>query len=280
MRRGRLAMVLAVGLSALVGCTNVQKGSATGGVIGSAAGAGIGHYATGLGGVPGGLIGLGLGAAGGAIASESMNVEVASEPDADMQGRLDELDNELAAKNAQMKNLEDALEREKAQQKALLEAYEKSRNGRASLQANVPAGVEVTSDGQQVTYSIMSEVLFQSGKAGLTSAGKQTLRQAAAHIRQRYPNAPIEVRGHTDNVPIRYSSYKSNWELSCARALTVLHYLVESSGLKGRQISAVGCGDTQPVASNNSPEGRRKNRRAELVVRLGSVKVAGADGSR
>jgi chemotaxis protein MotB len=74
------------------------------------------------------------------------------------------------------------------------------------------------------------------------------------------------VRGHTDNVPIRYSDWKDNWELSGARARSVLHYLVSQEGFQRERVSFAGYGPTKPVASNNSASGRRKNRRAEIVV--------------
>jgi chemotaxis protein MotB len=126
---------------------------------------------------------------------------------------------------------------------------------------------------------MLAEVLFDSGEADLTSDGKSIMRKAAAHIRQEFPDAQIEVRGHTDNVPIRYSPYKSNWDLSCARAVSVVRHLIESEGFTADKLMATGCGDTRPVASNNSAAGRRKNRRAEIIVRPQGVEVAKVDGA-
>jgi len=272
--------ILTLGFIVAMGCSNVQKGSAVGGAVGGAAGAGIGHYATSLGGVPGGLVGLGLGAAAGAIAADSTYTAETTGEDMAATEQIGQLSEQLAAKDGELKNMQTALEKEKAQQRALLQAYEKAREGRVALQANAPAGVQVQADSNKVTFTILSEVLFRSGKASLTPAGKTALHEAARLIRKDYPNARIEVRGHTDNMPIRYSSYKSNWELSCARALGVVHYLIESEGFQTRKLAAVGCGETQPVASNKSEDGRRKNRRAELVVLLNGVQVANNQASR
>ncbi len=172
------------------------------------------------------------------------------------------------------------LEKERAQQKAVLEAYENARNGAAVGAATATTSdgeVKVTRDGDTVTYTVLSEVLFGSGRADLTKEGKNALKEAAQMIRASYPGNEIEVRGHTDNVPIHYSSYKSNWDLSCARAVSVVRYLVESQGFAADKMLVTGCGDTRPVASNDTAEGRRKNRRAEIVVRLTpSQKVAQA----
>ncbi|GAG02397.1 unnamed protein product, partial [marine sediment metagenome] len=97
-------------------------------------------------------------------------------------------------------------------------------------------------------------------------------------IRQHYPDAPIEVRGHTDNVPIRYSKWKSNYELSCARAQTVVDYMIKSHGFNRSQFTVTGCGHDQPVASNATSAGRARNRRAEIVVYRQPLQVASGTG--
>jgi flagellar motor protein MotB len=272
MARRAVTAVLVLSVLGAVGCTSVQKGSVAGGAAGAAAGAGVGHYLTTLGGVPGGLIGLGLGAAGGAIAAESVYGNEQSEEALAAQEQVRQLAGELEAKDAQMRELSLAVEREKSQQQALVEAMDKGGAPSTAPEASAAAasGIQVTSDSRTVTFTILSEVMFASGKSDLTKEGRTALHEAARLIRQQYPDATVEVRGHTDNEPIRYSPYKSNWELSCARALSALHYLVESEGFRARKLTAVGYGDTQPVAPNNTDEGRRKNRRAELVVLKGT----------
>jgi len=274
MNRRVLVTGLTIALMVTVGCTSVQKGCATGGLIGGAAGAGVGHYLTTAGGGPGALVGLGVGAATGAVAAEHYYGSENSEEIATAQETIDQLSGELQASETELAHMASALEKEKAQQKALLEAYEKARQDRKTLSANMPDNIQVVSDGETVTFTILSEVLFGSGRAELTKEGKGTLNQAARAIRTNFPDALIEVRGHTDSVPIRYSGYKSNWELSCARSLSVLHCLVEAGGFKTSSFTVVGCADTRPVASNDTADGRKKNRRAEIVVRPPGARVA------
>jgi chemotaxis protein MotB len=117
-------------------------------------------------------------------------------------------------------------------------------------------------------------VLFDSGKATMRSSGKDALRKVARDIRAKSSDVTIEVRGHTDNVPIKYSGYKSNYELSCARAQAVVEYLIASCGFDRAQLMVTGCGATEPVASNKTAGGRQKNRRAEIIARASVMRVA------
>ena len=272
-----LVVGLMFGIIVATGCSPVQKGTAMGGAAGGATGAAIGHYATSAGGGPGALVGMGLGAATGAIAAEKY---YGSKDDGNLDGmteEVEELHRQLSEKDQALQAREAALAKSEAHQKALLEAYEKARRQPTTLAADVPHmpdNIQVSKEGNSIKYTILSEVLFDSGQAELTDAGKKTLAEAVRLIRNSHPDADIQVRGHTDNVPIRYSPFKSNWDLSCARAVSVVHYLVESEGMHGDRLMAVGCGDTRPVASNDSGEGRRKNRRAELVVRPAAIQVA------
>jgi len=259
----------------IAGCTNVQKGTAVGGGIGSTIGAVVGTT-TPLRGVPGALIGLGVGGLTGAIAADyyynDADTELAQMPDEE----VERLKKQLEQTRAREEELQDELERERAQQLALLEAHQKARSELEVLKEKLSGQkVLVTQEANdEITFTILSEVLFDSGKATLTQKGKQALARAAAVIREQFPDADVEIRGHTDNVPIRYSNFKSNWELSCHRALAVLHYLVENEGFEAERLAAVGYGETRPVASNDTPEGRRLNRRAEIVVRPRDLKVA------
>jgi chemotaxis protein MotB len=76
----------------------------------------------------------------------------------------------------------------------------------------------------------------------------------------------IGIEGHTDNEPIQASGWKSNWELSAARALGVLHYLQDEKRVEGWRLSAIGYGEQQPVADNAAKDGRQLNRRVEIVI--------------
>ena len=74
------------------------------------------------------------------------------------------------------------------------------------------------------------------------------------------------VEGHTDNVPINTARFPSNWELSTARAVSVVRYLSEVVGVEPDRFSAVGYGDTKPKGSNDTPKNRKKNRRVEIIL--------------
>jgi chemotaxis protein MotB len=76
----------------------------------------------------------------------------------------------------------------------------------------------------------------------------------------------VAIEGHTDNQPISSARYPSNWELSNARATSVLRYMLDHDGLPASRLSSTGYADTKPVADNATPEGKAKNRRVEIVV--------------
>jgi chemotaxis protein MotB len=116
----------------------------------------------------------------------------------------------------------------------------------------------------ELTVNILDRILFDSGEAVLKPEGMQVLNQVAG-VLSRYTNRPVQVYGHTDNVPIRFR-YPSNWELSAARALAAVRYLAENAGVDARRLSAVACGEFQPIADNATAEGRARNRRIALVV--------------
>ena len=120
----------------------------------------------------------------------------------------------------------------------------------------------------KLTVNVVDKILFDSGKADLKPAGIKVLQQIG-DILNSAVDKNIQVEGHTDNVPISgglAAKYPSNWELSTARATTVLHFLQDSVGVTGERLSAVGYGEYQPIASNASAEGRAQNRRIQIVL--------------
>ena len=108
-----------------------------------------------------------------------------------------------------------------------------------------------------------SSKLFVSGSARIATMAVPTLRQLADVLKQ-FPN-PIQVEGFTDNVPIRTLSFPSNWELSAARAASVVH-LFTKEGIHPARMVAIGYGEHRPIGDNATPEGRAKNRRVVVVV--------------
>ncbi len=255
------------------GCTQVQKGAAAGGGLGGSVGAVWGH-ATATGGVPGALIGVGVGSVTGALAADHYYEPDVTEVNAPSAGELAAMEGNLHASKAQVQELRGALEREKAQQTALLEAQQKARQELDEFKARFGENMVVQRNSEGVTLTILSEVLFNSGKAKLTAKGKAALHEAASAIRQEFPDAELEIRGHTDNVPIRYSKYPSNRVLSFWRAYSVLDYLADVEGFRADKLVAVAYGSIRPVSSNDTPEGRRRNRRAEIVIKPKGLTLA------
>ena len=121
-----------------------------------------------------------------------------------------------------------------------------------------------------VVTIVSDRVLFEPGQADLRTEGAEVVDKLAAAI-GRLPNK-LAVEGHTDNVPIS-GRYASNWELSTARATTVLRELIERHGISPSRLSASGYADERPLAGNDTVEGRAANRRVELVV-LADVSAA------
>ncbi|NVN90935.1 MAG: flagellar motor protein MotB [Desulfuromonadales bacterium] len=123
-------------------------------------------------------------------------------------------------------------------------------------------GVEITHRG--VVVSLNEAGFFDSGSAHLKKESIEVLSAISDTLNQ-YANT-FRVEGHTDNVPIKSSEFRSNWELSTARATNVVHFLVESAGFSPQSVSAVGYGEYRPTNDNNSIESRAKNRRVDIVL--------------
>ena len=128
--------------------------------------------------------------------------------------------------------------------------------------------IEVRRAGDRVVISIASAILFKSGSAKIRAESRALLVKFSSLLR-RYANREVQVQGHTDNVQISdrlAERWETNWELSAARATRVLRYFVEVGNLDPRRVSGAGMGEFRPIASNDTREGRRTNRRIEIVV--------------
>lgn len=130
--------------------------------------------------------------------------------------------------------------------------------------------VNLTSRGLHV--SITDSVVFASGSATLLTSAQEILRKIAAVVGTRADS--VQVEGHTDDRPIQTSAFPSNWELSAARAAAVVRFFLEQeTALAPERYAALGRGEFHPVASNDTPEGRARNRRVDIlfVSRHGST---------
>ncbi len=115
-----------------------------------------------------------------------------------------------------------------------------------------------------ILLHIDSSVLFGPGRAEFGAAAQDVLEDVAGILRET--RWQVRVEGHTDNVPIHTNRFPSNWELSTARAVNTLRFFTEKQGMDPARFSAVGYGETQPVASNDDAEGRARNRRVTIVL--------------
>ncbi len=122
--------------------------------------------------------------------------------------------------------------------------------------------VEVNRRG--LVVSLKEAGFFDSGRAEVKEGAHDLLSRVAESLTNY--NNPIRVEGNTDNVPIRSRLFKSNWELSTTRATNIVHYLIETHGFRPEKISAVGYGEYRPIAVNELDNGRRKNRRVDIVL--------------
>lgn len=128
--------------------------------------------------------------------------------------------------------------------------------------------IVVRRQGAWVEVEIRTDILFPSGVATLSPSAREVLLRLAQVLRP-FPNA-IRVEGHTDNVPINTAAFPSNWELSAARAASVVH-LFTRAGLDPARLAVIGLGEYRPIDSNETPAGRNANRRVLLVVLGGGV---------
>jgi chemotaxis protein MotB len=118
--------------------------------------------------------------------------------------------------------------------------------------------------------SVEEKLLFASGKSDFRPGAHEVLTRLAGHLR-KVPN-PIQINGHTDNVPINTPQFPSNWHLSSARAIKTAEYLIVNEKMPMDRIHVAGYAETAPAAANTTAEGRAKNRRVEVLLLKGAAK--------
>ena len=126
-----------------------------------------------------------------------------------------------------------------------------------------------------LVITVVGDLLFDSGKAKIRPEAFALLTKVSEILKDNMAQFNIGIEGHTDNVPIKQSGWKSNWELSTARALSVLHYLANDQGISPERLSAIGYGEYRPLDSNETKDGRKQNRRVEIVILPQMSKVKG-----
>lgn len=123
--------------------------------------------------------------------------------------------------------------------------------------------VRVTQTSLGISVEINASVLFSPGQAKLAENSSLTL-QAVARVIKGHEHE-IHVEGHTDNLPIHTDSFLSNWELSTARASSVIRLFVDN-GVESHRFTAIGYADNRPMEANETPEGRKRNRRVTIMI--------------
>ncbi|GEM_PF-537935 len=138
-----------------------------------------------------------------------------------------------------------------------------------SLRKEIEAqGIQVEDMEGRIKVRFVDRILFDSGKADLNPQGRRLLKRFADSVRVE-PTQLIQVRGYTDNTPIGpvlKQRFASNWELSAARALAVVHFLQKEAHLSPTRLSACALGPYRPIADNATEKGRRLNRRIEIII--------------
>lgn len=175
----------------------------------------------------------------------------------------------LEQQQAQLKKQIEALEQQKTQ---LLASSQQNQAQYDALVRNLKDEVQkgqlqVKQYKNMLTVDVAEQLFFDSGQASLKDSGKEVLKKVGDTLKG-YDDKVIRIIGHTDNVPIAKSLQKvfpSNWELSVARATTVVRYLQEV-GIPPERLIATGRAEYAPIASNDTAEGRKKNRRIEITL--------------
>ena len=161
------------------------------------------------------------------------------------------------------------------QQRKIQERMKKLESGISQVMLSMinQGLVGVSQSKRGVVIDISASSLFKTGDATLQPEVLDVLRQVAAVLSRE--DQPIEVEGHTDDVPIKTVQFPSNWELSSARASSVTRMLIDN-GVQAKRLAVVGLAENQPLAPNDSPENRARNRRVTITILSPNVERAAA----
>jgi chemotaxis protein MotB len=183
------------------------------------------------------------------------DVEDLRQENTELRRRLDETEAALEEAQERLAGSEAAVEQIQGSYQSLVE----------QLEEEVSRGqIEIQQLQGRLQIRALERILFDSGRAQIKSEGRSVLAAVAQQLRKKQ-GYEIRIEGHTDNIPISTRDFPSNWELSCARAARVLRFLVEK-GLAAERMSAVGFGPHRPIDTNDTREGRARNRRIEIVL--------------
>jgi chemotaxis protein MotB len=206
------------------------------------------------------------------IKAQKIQISKNREEIAKTKDELEKLNKNKAALEEEYKQTQELLSASQNKLKTMqqIEAETKKRNEIyarfvSQLQKMIDAGqLSVSIEKGRIVINLPDNVLFKTGHANVNAEGQKVLKEIA-NVLKEFKDRRFQVEGHTDNVPIKSSRYPSNWELSTARALNVVHLMIQE-GMNPQNISAAGYGEFQPRADNETPEGRKLNRRIEIIM--------------
>jgi len=185
---------------------------------------------------------------------------------AELNASLDQKSKELAKKEKSLQEKDQKLKELQSllyKQDSILNALNNTiKNALLGFKSD-EFGIEMKNG--KVYVSLSDKLLFKSGKVNVEEKGKEAIKKLA-EVLSKNTEIDISIEGHTDNVPIKTELYKDNWDLSVARSVNIVRMLTEEFGLDPKRVTAAGKGEFFPVASNDTPEGRAKNRRTEIVL--------------
>jgi chemotaxis protein MotB len=203
-------------------------------------------------------------------ADDDAKIAEAQQKIAQLTKELEDMGVQVSSTKADLAEREKALAEFKARAHQLELIKERFEKLKSKLDELTKLGLTVNVRHNRMVISLPGDVLFDSGRETLKKDGKTILGKVAAIIKAdpQLLSRDYAVAGHTDNQPLAGGQFKDNWGLSLMRAREVLVYLIDpkDGGLPVQHWSASGFAATDPVASNDSADGRQKNRRCELIV--------------
>lgn len=179
---------------------------------------------------------------------------------------LDSLRSENATLRARLRQLDDSLQ---LRNDVATGQYDRDLRVLKDRLNRVTYEARTFRDGGRTVRVLSADSLFEPGTPTLTSAGEKRLRAVLAHLQAAYPSRTVRVEGHADDTSLSEDlreQFPTNWELAAARATAVVRHLVTNSDFDPSQFRAVSYGSTDPVASNETASGRRRNRRVRIAV--------------
>lgn len=217
----------------------------------------------------------------GELETQLSNAQASAAAKADLEAQLASLRDTLSGTQAERDQLGSQIEALNGEKNALMARIGEKEGALSALQASLQGkeqavdklrqelesmNIKLEETSRGLTMTIVDSLLYSPGQSEFSDGGKDLVARVAGILKEQFPNRELLVEGHTDNQPIVHSGWRSNWELGAARSLTMLHELVDVHGMDPALVSAASYGEFRPASTNATPEGRKSNRRAVIVI--------------